>query len=616
MVPRAGLAAHWALDDAAGLIYRDGPAAFVPGRIGKAFDLDGMRYAEAPKAGDYGFDDAFTLAAWVYPDALDGAIVSRTIEEEQALGYSVQLVNGKIQVHLTTRWLDDALRIEALTAVTAGRWQHVAVSYDASRLASGVKVFIDGVETPKRVLLDELNQTFQSKEPFRIGSGGGKTSRFRGRIDDVRIYSRAIEATEARLLATADSPAEILRKPPEKRSMSESEKLRAYFIDNAAPAEFRRAHEAMRSARAERDTFAKSIPTVMVMEEMPVPRDAYVLIRGAYDKKGAKVAPAFPSAIGAAMATTARPNRLDLANWIASPVNPLTARVAVNRAWQLHFGVGLVKTVEDFGTQGAFPTHPELLDWLAVEFASPSSGTPWDQKRLHKLIVTSATYRQSSNIGPELLAKDPENRLLARFPRQRLSADVVRDQALWAGDLLVEKQGGPSVKPYQPAGLWKELSGADDYTPDTGAGLYRRSLYTYWKRTSPPPVMAAFDASGRETCWVRESRTNTPLQALTLLNEVGFVESARGLAQRSMREAPGPDERLTRAFRRVLARPPSEQELTVLRRGLDHQLAVYKRDPAAARKLLAIGESRRRPRSRSRRTRRLRRRVRAYPESR
>jgi len=269
------------------------------------------------------------------------------------------------------------------------------------------------------------------------------------------------------------------------------------------------------------------------------------------------------------------------------PANPLTARVAVNRAWQLHFGTGLVRTAEDFGTQGEFPSHPELLDWLAVEFRKD-----WDFKRLHRLIVTSATYRQSSRVTAEALARDPENRLLGRFPRHRLSAEMVRDQALFAGGLLVERRGGPSVKPYQPAGLWKELSGAGDYVPDAGEGLYRRSLYTFWKRTVPPPVLAGFDAAGRETCWVREARTNTPLQALALLNETGFVEAARALAQRVMREAAAPDDRLTRAFRRVTCRLPTDAEVKVLRGGLEYHLAEYRKDPAAAKRLLAVGASR------------------------
>jgi hypothetical protein len=270
-----------------------------------------------------------------------------------------------------------------------------------------------------------------------------------------------------------------------------------------------------------------------------------------------------------------------------SPENPLTARVAVNRLWQLHFGTGLVATGEDFGTQGAYPSHPELLDWLATEFVR----TGWDMKGMHRLIVTSATYRQSSRVPAAPAAGDPDNRLLSRFPRRRLSAEMIRDQALFASGLLVDQQGGPSVKPYQPVGLWDELSGTGDYVPDTGEKLYRRGLYTYWKRTAPPPGPSAFDATARETCWVRETRTNTPLQALNLLNDVTYVEAARKLAERILHEGATADERLALAFRRVTARPPTDAERAVLRRALERQLADFRADSAAARKLLKVGAS-------------------------
>jgi hypothetical protein len=320
----------------------------------------------------------------------------------------------------------------------------------------------------------------------------------------------------------------------------------------------------------------------MVMEEMPTPRDSFVLQRGQYDRRGEKVTPGMPESLGAPPRAA---NRLDLAKWLVSADNPLTARVAVNRIWQLHFGKGLVRTSEDFGTQGDFPSHPELLDWLATEFVR--SG--WDLKRMHRLIVTSAVYRQSSHVDNDV--KDLDNRLLSRFPRNRLSTEMIRDQALFISGLLVERQGGPSVKPYQPAGLWDELSGTGDYTPDHGEKLYRRSLYTFWKRTVAPPTLAAFDAAGRELCWVRETRTNTPIQALTLLNDVTFVEAARKLAERVMREAKSPDDRLTLAFRTVVSRSPTEAESSVLRRGLDRQLAEFRKNPAAAKKLLKVGES-------------------------
>jgi hypothetical protein len=298
------------------------------------------------------------------------------------------------------------------------------------------------------------------------------------------------------------------------------------------------------------------------------------------------VNPDVPKSFGS-VAAGAPVNRLEFARWLVGAANPLTARVAANRQWQLFFGTGLVKTVDDFGAQGEWPSHPELLDWLAVEFADGG----WDVKRLQRRIVTSATYRQSSNVTPALAARDPENRLLARGPRLRLSAEMIRDQALAASGLLVERLGGASVKPYQPAGLWKELAETDEYQQDHGENLYRRSLYTFWKRTVAPPTMTTFDAPLRETCWVRVSRTNTPLQALALLNDPTFVEAARVLAERIMGDAATVDDRLALGFERLLARSPSTRELAILRDHLQRQFEQFKAHEDAAKAYLSIGES-------------------------
>jgi hypothetical protein len=286
------------------------------------------------------------------------------------------------------------------------------------------------------------------------------------------------------------------------------------------------------------------------------------------------------------MPTSSPNNRLGLARWLTDPASPLTARVAVNRWWQMLFATGLVKTVDDFGAQGEAPSHPELLDWLATEFVA----TGWDVKAMLRLMVTSATYRQSSKLSPSLLSRDPENRLLARGPRHRLSAEVIRDQALAASGLLVERLGGASVKPYQPEGLWNDLAGVD-YVQDHGERLYRRGLYVFWKRTVAPPVMLTFDAAGRETCIVRETRTNTPLQALALLNEVSFVEAARALAERAMHGADLPEKRIDLAFRLVLTRAPSSNELDTLVHGWQRHLDHYRGDREAAMAAINIGES-------------------------
>ncbi len=284
-------------------------------------------------------------------------------------------------------------------------------------------------------------------------------------------------------------------------------------------------------------------------------------------------------------------NRLGLAKWIVDPSNPLTARVAANRFWEKFFGTGIVKTSENFGSQADWPSHPELLDWLATDFVR----TGWDMKAFQKMIVTSATYRQSSKVSPELVEKDPENRLLARGPRFRLQAETIRDQALYIGGELIEKVGGPSVRPYQPDGIWDEINvygNLRNYKHDKGEGLYRRSMYTIWKRTCAPPQMLIFDAPGREICTVKRSRTNTPLQALTLLNEVTYVEAARLFAQRMMREGgETPEARIAAAFRRATCRAPTESELKVLVSGLEKRLEKYKADVDAAKKLIELGDA-------------------------
>ncbi len=328
----------------------------------------------------------------------------------------------------------------------------------------------------------------------------------------------------------------------------------------------------------------------MVMRELDKPRDAFILLRGQYDKHGDKVTPATPAALPPMPAEAPR-NRLGLAQWIVDPKNPLTARVAVNRFWERFFGVGLVKTSENFGSQAEWPSHPELLDYLATEFIRLN----WDMKAFQKTILMSATYRQSSKVTPEQAANDPENRLLAHGPRFRVQAEVVRDQALAIAGLLVEKIGGPSVRPYQPEGIWDELTvygNLRNYKHDAGEGLYRRSLYTIWKRTAAPPDMMIFDAPGREICVVRRSRTNTPLQALALLNEITFVEASRVLAQHMMTDGGATvPERITYAFQRATARPPTDGEIKILTKGFTTYLAKFHVTPDAAKSLITQGDT-------------------------
>jgi hypothetical protein len=563
-----------------------GQPVFVPGKFGRAVVLHGGRYLDAGNVGHFGFYNRFSLSAWVYArDQHGGTIVSRMKDEPQGEGYAVVLHNGRVGVHLVKRWLDDAIRVETEDVLAPGRWYHVTVVYDGSRWADGVKVYVDGRPCKLRVHLDELNQTFRTDQPLRIGAGGGPGARFRGAIGDVHVFNRALSAAEAEVLATPESLETIAAIPPARHTSGQARKLRDYYLAGHAPADIRAAHCLLAELEQERQRLMDSVPTTMVMRELPAPRPAHVLIRGQYDRPGEKVRPDVPAVL-AGWPAGQKLNRLGLARWLVDAGNPLTARVQINRLWQMLFGEGLVKTAEDFGAQGDWPSHPELLDFLAVEFRE--SG--WDVKHILRLIVTSSTYRQSSRLTPELHRRDPGNRLLARGPRLRLSAEMVRDQALAASGLLVERLGGPSIKPYQPSGLWRELADVE-YKRDRGEDLYRRGIYVYWKRTVAPPGLVTFDAGGREACNVRETRTNTPLQALNLLNDITYVEAARVLAARVMRSAKGTNERLTLLFRLALARRPTTEELRILDAGLARHRAHYADNRKAAQRLVEAGEA-------------------------
>jgi hypothetical protein len=381
---------------------------------------------------------------------------------------------------------------------------------------------------------------------------------------------------------------------PADRTAEAQQTLRNHFLRyfHASSREiFAPLDKRIEETKRQREQLTKEIPFTLVSKELPQPRPAHVLNRGNYDQKLEQVQRAVPACFPP-LPEGAPNNRLGLAQWLVDPSNPLSARVTVNRFWQQYFGVGLVKTAEDFGSQGEFPSHPGLLDWLAVELIE--SG--WDVKHMQRLIVTSATYRQSSKVSGELHRRDPENRLLARGPRYRLDAETVRDNALAVSGLLVERLGGPSVKPYQPLGLWKAVgytsSNTANFTQDRGDKLYRRSLYTFWKRTSPPPTMSILDAPNRETCTVRRERTNTPLAALALMNDVQFFEAARHLAQRMMKEG-GQDvqDRAAYAFELATARVPSPQELQVLVQQYQAHRDAFAGNTESAAKLLSVGDS-------------------------
>jgi Protein of unknown function (DUF1553)/Protein of unknown function (DUF1549)/Planctomycete cytochrome C len=441
-------------------------------------------------------------------------------------------------------------------------------------------------------------RSFRYKEPAidaRVAATG--TGAVPPRSEDLRTHSlKAWEASVAKdKSALPRSAQRALDVEPKNRTSRQAKIVRDYFVENVfagSRSVFEPLHAQLSAARQAVDAAEQLSPSTLVMQDMPKARDIYVLIRGAYDRKGEKVIPGVPAAIGPALPGDAPENRLALARWIVDTKNPLTARVIVNRFWQHYFGTGIVKTAEDFGAQGEWPTHPELLDWLARELEQ--SG--WNVKRIQRLIVTSATYRQSARDSAALAQRDPENRLLARGPRFRMDAEMVRDTALAVGGLLVDDIGGRSVKPYQPPGLWEAIgySGSNTvhFVQDHHEALYRRSMYTFWKRTSPPPALTTFDAPSREECVVRRSRTNTPLQALALMNDEQYVEAARHLAERMIRKGGRtPAERIEFGFRLATSRQPTADEVRVFQKLYDAQSAAYAKNEPAAAKLLGVGES-------------------------
>ena len=563
------------------------------GKASSALQLDGSTTISLGKdIGNFGGSDRFSIGAWINPSSTDaGAIIARMDDAAAHRGYDLLLGKGKLEAHVINTWPASAARVEAKEPLTGGQWHHVFVTYDGSQKAAGLKLYIDGEPVEVTVTHDTLSgESNATNVPLLIGRRSSSAP-FKGAVDDIRIYARQLSAAEVKAVSGIDRIGEIVTTDPAKRTPAQQEVLSDHHLKSNDP-EYQALLTKLDETRQREAKLIEAVPTVMIMSEMSPPRPTFVLKRGAYDAPGERVTPTVPAALPP-LPKDAPPNRLGLAMWLTDPGHPLTARVAVNRFWYQYFGVGLVKTMEDWGFQGEPPSHPELLDWLASRFVS----SDWDVKALQRLIVTSATYRQAARFTPELIERDPENRLIARGPRMRLAAEAIRDNALALSGLLVDKLGGPSVMPYQPPGLWEDVVvGADypgtKYVQGHGEDLYRRSLYTFWKRTAPPPALNTFDAPEREFCQVRRPQTNTPLQALVLLNDPTYLEASRKLAERTMREGgEQPNERLAWAFRLVTARPPAPEDLTLLRETFDRRLAHFKSTPDAAKKLLSIGES-------------------------
>ena len=543
-------------------------------------DLSGQEFE---KAGEFGYFDKFSFGARIKVETWEeGTILSRMVPVPEGKGHNLHLTEkGTLQANFVQRWLDDSVKVETLNPIPKGEWVHLFVTYGATRKAKDIKLFINGVSVPHQANYDFLNQNFRSDEPLRIGSG---MADFNGQIDDARYYNRALTDEEIQVIYEETSLNNILTRSETERSKGQSAKLKHYFLNEGGPAKLRQSYSAWKTAKKTLTEFEEAIPTVMVMRD-EMPRQTHILMRGVYDQPGDPVEPGVPSSLPPLPDDSPR-NRLGLAKWLVSGNNPLTARVAINRIWRDLFGTGLVKTTEDFGVQGERPSHPELLDWLAVEFVE--SG--WDIQHMLALIVNSSTYQQSSRVNEGQRAFEPENRLLARGARFRLPAEMIRDQALAASGLLHKQVGGPSVKTYQPEGLWADFASDKNYVLAKGNDLYRRSLYTYWKRTVPPPMMTNFDSAGREACDEALRRTNTPLQALNLMNDVTFVEAARVMAQGLLTHLKDDDEILQRAYQQLLGRLPAADEQNLLLKSKRDYQKRYAKDTDAAKSLLAYGE--------------------------
>ncbi len=603
-----GLQAHFALDEADGEVVDNrvsadqigrivGVVSRAPGKFGQSLKLDGSNFVDAGQVGIFEGTDKFSIAVWIQLASNDASTVVSKIDEAHGFrGYDLIMEDGKIAAHFVHSWPGNAFKVVTKKAISLNEWHHVVVTYDGSSRASGVRIFVDGTSQELEKTTDnELTDSIKTDKPFHIGRRQSSAS-FKGLIDDVQLYTADLSGDAVAALAKGEAIgqlADVLQIPANERSGSQRQQVVQYFIDHIdVTAKQLRAETSDLPKR--REEIEKAIPATMVMSEPAEPRPAFILKRGQYDQRGDQVESEFPQALNTGMpsqspAGAAKRTRLDLAQWLTDPSHPLTSRVAVNRWWEMLFGTGLVETSDDFGSQGDYPTHPELLDWLATELMHEK----WDQRQILKQIVLSATYRQSSDVSRELLERDPRNHLLARSPRYRLSAETVRDSALFVSGLFKEHIGGASVKPYQPDGLWEDVSveRRDKYVADSDDGLYRRSMYTFWKRTCPPPGMATFDAPDREFCLVRRARTNTPLQALVLLNDPTFVEAARKLAERSLLAADDDDTRLDYSFRIVLCRLPDEAERETLKSILAEATKEFEAAPESAEALLSTGNS-------------------------
>lgn len=607
-VPTDGLVAHLPLNDGIGdevaalcggpmKVRATGPVSWKPdGKLGPAPVMKAGSTFDVGDLANFEKDQKFSYGAWIKAgrNGVFGGIIARMDEKGDYRGWDLFQSDRALAVHLVSNWPEDALKVTTRNAVLRpGKWQHVFVTYNGSGKAAGIKLYVDGVEEKVIVNANTLKpkSSIRAATHLRVGQRSHTQVFESGSIQDARVYARELGAAEIKKIASLGPLKAILAAACDKRTTQQQKNAlyEHYLVTRDAP--YQQLNAAVARLESERDAIkARSAVTHIQEEVMGVKPSANILMRGQYDKVGDKVDANTPAALPP-MPKGATRNRLGLAQWVVSPENPLTTRVTVNRFWQEVFGAGIVKTSEDFGIMGAAPSHPELLDWLAVEFRE--SG--WDVKQFFKLLVMSATYRQTAVATPAKLEKDPDNRLLSRGPRFRMDGEMVRDYALAVSGLLSPKMGGPGVKPYQPEGIWDVvgLPNGDtrNYVQDRGENLYRRTVYNFWKRMAPSPNMETFNAPSREASCVRRERTNTPLQALVTMNDPQFVEAARVLAQNMICACNDPAKIIDGIARRVLCRPLRPEESAIAQAAFKDLLAHYQAHPDHARALLSVGES-------------------------
>ncbi len=552
---------------------------------------------EAPEAGGFDPSRPLTLAAWVYlpRSEEDVVIASYTDDRTRAGGWILDVASRVPKFALLDEKFPSKLQIRgsSVQRMREGAWSHLAVTYDGSGEIAGLTLFLNGKALPVDRVAPDPDEEKKTANPARVKlrlATDGRRFFPNGALADFRIYDRVLSREEMQILSAWKKTEAALASNHDPTG-PEREIMRLLYLNRHVPVYRELAAGFDRLDQQRREIRRRGAVTHVLAERPNGEPKARILFRGMYDQPREEVAPDVPSVLPPMPSVLPR-NRLGLAQWLVDPSNPLMSRVTVNRFWQEIFGAGIVRTSGDFGSQGEPPSHPELLDWLAVEFRD--SG--WDVKKLFRLIVTSSTYRQSAAATAEKLSKDPENRLHSRGARYRMDAEMIRDLALASSGLLIPRVGGPSVRPYQPEGIWETVamknSNTRFYKQDTGDGLYRRSLYTFWKRSAPPASMEIFNAPSRENCTVRRERTNTPLQALVTLNDPQFVEAARRLGERALSQ-PQPDfnQRLDSLTLRVLARPFTPAERKLVRGSFDDFLAHYRARPYEAQKLVATGAS-------------------------